>query len=282
MQQPPRRRGRFFGNSGTSAFLRKDNPRNVRAVILMHHSPEMTLPWLESLEESIRDGGVPFEKAHGTDLFSYLDRHESFDRLFSEAMEAVENLTEASFLEDFDWGAFERIIDVGGSRGSKSIAILRAFPKLRAVVFDRPQVIEAARRHWIGKLTDALLARIEFRPGDLFESLPAAVSDQDLYLFSAVFHGLSDEESARVLGRLRSAMGESNPHLLIVEAVVEESNINPLAAALDLQMLMGTRGRERTLGEWTALLGDSGFDIVEVIGARSLAKFILCKAKAAG
>ncbi|NOT84180.1 MAG: hypothetical protein HOP02_05205 [Methylococcaceae bacterium] len=84
---------RVFKNSKTSAYLRQDNPKNVRAMILMHNSPEMTKPWMEALEESIRDGGVPFAKVHGVDMFSYMDRHQDFDLLFSQAMDSVENLT---------------------------------------------------------------------------------------------------------------------------------------------------------------------------------------------
>ena len=96
---------RVFKNSKTSAFLRQDNPKNVCAMILMHNSPEMTKPCMESLEESIRDGGVPFAKVHGIDLFSYMDQHKHFDLLFSLAMDAVENLTGNLFLEDFNWGS---------------------------------------------------------------------------------------------------------------------------------------------------------------------------------
>jgi hypothetical protein len=53
---------RTFKNSKLSECLRKDNPKNVRSMILMHNSPEMVKPWIETLETSIRDGGIPFEK----------------------------------------------------------------------------------------------------------------------------------------------------------------------------------------------------------------------------
>jgi hypothetical protein len=86
-------------------FLRQDNPKNVRAMILMHNSPEMTQPWKGSFGGSIRDGGVPFARMHGVDLFSYMDQHIDFDLLFSQAMDTVENTTANLFLEDFNWGS---------------------------------------------------------------------------------------------------------------------------------------------------------------------------------
>lgn len=268
---------RVFKNSRTSAFLRTDNPKNVRAMILMHNSPEMTRPWMEPLEHSIRDGDVPFVKAHGVDLFTYMDQNKHFDLLFSQAMDAVENLTGNVFLGDFNWGAFDRIIDIGGSKGSKSISILKSFPKLRAIVFDRPQIIETAKVFWSGKVSDDLLARIEFQPGDMFESLPISMSDNELYIFFAIFHGLSDDESKIVLANLKSAIGTKEPYVLIADSVAEEMNVNPTVAAFDMQMLIGTKGRERTLSEWKQLLEFSGFEIMDVMDVRTFAKFIVAK-----
>jgi O-methyltransferase. len=143
-------------------------------MILMHNSPEMTQPWMESLEESIRDGGVPFAKVQGVELFDYMNAHQDFDLLFSEAMDSVENLTGNLFLQDFNWGQFERVIDVGGSKGSKAIAILQSHSHLKAVVFDRPQIIEAAKTYWQDKIAADTLSRLTFEGGNLFESLPSA------------------------------------------------------------------------------------------------------------
>jgi len=268
---------RIFKNSRTSAYLRVDNPQNVRAMILMHNSPEMTKPWIESLEESIRDGSVPFTKANGVDLFDYMDQNKDFDLLFSQAMDTVENLTGNLFLGDFNWGAFDRIIDVGGSKGSKSISILKSYPNLTAVVFDRPQIIESAKTHWPGKIAADVLARIDFQPGDMFESLPVAESDNDLYVFIAIFHGLSDEECAKVLMNLKSAIDIKMPYILFGDAVAEEMHIDPTIATFDMQMLIGTSGHERTLSEWKRLLDGAGFEIMEIMNVRTFVKFIVAR-----
>lgn len=268
---------RVFKNCKTSAFLRKDNPKNVRAMILMHNSPEMTEPWLESLEDSIRDGGVPFAKVHGVELFDYMDTHKDFDLLFSEAMDSVENLTGNLFLDDFNWGQFERIIDVGGSKGSKTISILQSYPQLKAVVFDRPQIIEAAKNYWHDKVASDVLARMAFEGGNLFESLPTAQSDNDLFVFFAIFHGLSDAQCTQVLSKLKSAMGHHKATILFGDTVAEETHINSTVAAFDMQMLIGTKGRERTPSEWRWLLKNAGFEIVEIMNVRTFAKFIIAQ-----
>jgi len=87
-------------------------------------------------------------------LFDYMDRHAGFNQQFSEAMDSVEALAGDGFATDLDWGRFERIIDVGGSRGSKSLAILKRHARPSALVVDRPQVIAEARQYWANHHAD--------------------------------------------------------------------------------------------------------------------------------
>jgi hypothetical protein len=270
---------RIFKNSKLSEYLRKDNPKNVRAMILMHQSPEMVTPWMESLEESIRDGGIPFEKVNGNDLFEYMNENPAFDSLFSKAMDTVENIAGSQFLVDFNWSEFNRIIDVGGSTGNKSLVILKDNPGLRATVFDRPQIIQNAKANWKNKYDESVLRRIEYVGGDIFESLPKTDSDGDIYLFIAVFHSFNDIACSKILDNLNDAMGDRSPYVLIVDAVASEVNIDPTTASMDMQMLIGTKGRERTLSEWKSLFDKSGFNIDGVWDTRTFAKYIVIRKK---
>jgi hypothetical protein len=268
---------RKFKNSELSEYLRENNPKNVRAMILMHNSPEMVKPWIETLEASIQDGGIPFEKAHGVDLFEYMNQNKAFDTLFSQAMDSVENVAGVQFLEDFNWSQFKRIIDVGGSTGSKTLAILKANPELKATVFDRPQAIMGAKDKWTGKYNESVLSRIDFIGGDVFESIPQAESDDDIYLFMAVFHTFNDSDCSRILEKLKTAMGNRSPYVVVADTVASEVNIDSTIASIDMQMLMGTRGRERTLFEWNHLFDGCGFKIESVMDTRSFAKYIVLR-----
>lgn len=79
-----------FKNNKLSSYLRLDHPNSVRAMVLMHNSPEMGRPWFEQLEQGVRNGGVPFELAHGQAFYDYLDANPEFDALFAQAMDSVE------------------------------------------------------------------------------------------------------------------------------------------------------------------------------------------------
>jgi len=263
-----------FRNNRLSNCLRKDHPQNVRDMVLLHNSPEMSRPWYESLGVAMRSGEVPFAHSHGEELFDFMDRHPEFDELFTGAMESVQALTGVGYLDDFDWNRFDRLIDVGGSNGAKTRAILERCPQLEAIVFDRPQVIAEAVDSWRGK-GDELLSRTRFSGGDMFAALPEARSSRDIYLFIAIFHAMSDTEAERVLDNLRKACGSHRPTVAIIDAVVEEPNIDPFVASYDMQMLIGTRGRERTENEWRSLLDGSGFRLREIVGLQTFAKLLV-------
>ena len=63
--------------------------------------------------------------------------------------------------------------------------------------------------------------------------------------------------------------------VLVVDTVAQECGIDPNVAAFDMQMLINTRGRERTRSEWEALFQRSGFSIREVVDVRTFAKLIV-------
>jgi len=270
---------RVFRNNTLSVHLREDNPKNVRAMILMHNSVEMSRPWYEQLEQGLRSGDVPFQSSHGLELYAYMDEHAEFDALFADAMDSVEALTGDSFATDFDWGRFDRVIDVGGSKGSKSLTLLKRYPQLTAVVFDRHQIIQTAATDWTGKASPSLLSRLTYQAGNLLDSVPVANNDKDIYLLSAVLHGMDDDHCIKVLGNLAAASAGTGARIALMELVVSESKADFSSAAFDMQMFMATRGRERTLSEWQKLVDRSGLAFEEQVNLQSLAKILVLRPK---
>lgn len=246
-----------YRNNTVSAPLRRDHPQCVRPMILMHNSATMSRPWYEQLESGIRQGVAPFTLTHGDALFDHLDRHPDFDRLFSQAMDSVAALTGDAFATDFDWRPFDRIIDVGGSRGTKALAILRRHPHLQALVVDRKQVIDEARRHWAACPAQGA-ERLQFEVGDVLQTVPAARSERDAYLLSAVLHAMDDDTARQALSKLASACRRTGARIVVLEMVLPETGVDRARAAFDMQMFMGTRGRERTEREWLALFARCG------------------------
>lgn len=266
-----------FRNNKLSLHLRSDKSNSVRAMILLHNSEAMSRPWFEQLEAGIRSGMPPFRIGHGEELFDYLDHHADFDQLFSAAMDSVENLAGDGFATDFDWSRFERLIDLGGSRGSKALAILRRHPGLSALVVDRPQVIEEAQHYWACHPIPEI-ERLHFQSGDLLDSIPAAARPQDIYLLSAILHAFDDATCLRIMHKLRAAIGSSGARAAVLEMVVPETGADVASASFDMQMFVGCRGRERTLSEWKSLIQAGGLALEEVVGLRSLGSILVLRA----
>jgi len=267
---------RVYRNNRLSNHLRADKKNNIRAMILMHHHDAMSRPWFEQLERGVREGVPPFTLTHGMELFTYLDQHSDLDTLFAQAMDSVEALTGDTYATDFDWSRFDRIIDVGGSRGSKSLTILTHHPGLSALVVDRAQVIDEALRYWSTHPIPAR-ERMQFEEGDILGTLPMAQSARDIFLMAAVLHGFDDETAIIGLRNLANACGNTNARIALLENVLPDQRADLLAAASDMQMFMGTRGRERTLPEWSGLFAQSGLILEEVVELRSFVKILVLK-----
>jgi len=268
---------RQFRNNQTSDFLREDNPRNARAMVLMHNSDTMSRPWYEQFEQGVRSGESPFQLTHGEELFTYMDNHAEFDALFARAMDSVETLVGDSFAQDFDWSRFDRVIDVGGSRGTKALMILKQHPALRALVVDRAQVIREARSFRAATEDPGLLERVDFEVGDVLKAVPVSGNDKDIYLLSAVLHGFDDETCIRALRNVADAARAGRACIAVLELVPPEKDIDLATASFDLQMFVNTRGRERTLAEWQAVFRKSALILGEVVQLRSFGKILVLR-----
>jgi O-methyltransferase domain/Dimerisation domain len=270
---------RCFRNNNLSAHLRPDHPQSVRPMILMHNSPEMSRPWFEQLENGIRSGQVPFELVYGQPFYTYMAQTPDFNALFAEAMDSVEALTGDHFATDFDWRRFRRVIDVGGSKGSKALAILKRHSQLTALVVDHASVVDGAGDYWAGKTEPELLSRLSFQAGDLLAAAPVAQDAGDIYLLSAVLHGMSDDDCVRVLRNLAIASAGSGARVAILELVLADSNADLASVSFDMQMLMATRGRERTLPEWQVLLERSDWRLDERVRLRAMGAILLLRVR---
>jgi hypothetical protein len=93
----------------------------------------------------------------------------------------------------------------------------------------------------------------------------------------AVFHALDDNDCKKILLNLKTAMGNKSSYVVIADSVANEVNTDSIIASMDMQMLMGTKGRERTMTEWKNLFNDTGFAIERVMDARSFAKFLVLR-----
>jgi acetylserotonin N-methyltransferase len=153
----------------------------------------------------------------------------------------------------FDLSRFRRFIDLGGATGHLAIAACQRWPQLKATVFDLPEAVPLAREV---VAASPVAGRIDVAAGDFFVD---ALPDGDLYAVGRILHDWSEEKIDKLVGKIFDQLPKGGA-LLIAEKLLNDDKSGPRWAQLqDLNMLTCTEGRERTLGEYEALLHRAGF-----------------------
>lgn len=151
------------------------------------------------------------------------------------------------------------IVDIGGATGAFLIALARAHPRLKGIVFDLPQVQPVADDYL---RESGVSDRIRFQPGDFWEDdLPAGC---DAYCLGFILHDW-DDLGQRLLLQKVARFCPRNGLLILGEYLLNDARTGPLwVARSDLNMLAAARGRERTAGEYREWVGQSGFDLENI------------------
>ncbi len=129
------------------------------------------------------------------------------------------------------------LLDVGGGTGIYSIACLKAHPKLRAIVLDRPEVLKVAEEF---AEEFGVVDRLDCQPADMFANpLPKA----DQVLLSNVLHDWDVPECEELIARCVKALAPGG-RLLIHDVFLNDNLDGPLPIALYSAALFSlTEGR---------------------------------------
>jgi len=231
---------------------------SVRDFALMIVAPYQCQAW-EALPEAIRTGQTAFDLRHGVPNFDYLRAHPEDDRQFSASMASISGTENDAVARAYAFGRHERIVDVGGAHGHLLATILRRNKKLRGVLYDQPQVVAAADASGFVS-APGVRERCEVIGGSFFGSVPAGA---DAYLMKYIIHDWDDAKCARILGHCREAM-EPGGRVLVVDRVIQPGNGTDWSKWLDIQMLVGPGGQERTQAEFAALFASAGLKLAAV------------------
>lgn len=163
------------------------------------------------------------------------------------------------------------MLDVGGGTGLFSIAFLERHPDLRAVVLDRPAVLDVASRL---ALAHDVASRLECVPGDMFEDpLPEA----DLVFVSHVLHDWDAPDSARLVRRCAGAVRPGG-RLVVHDAFLRDELDGPLSIALySAGLFCRTEGRAYSAAEHAAWLRAAGLNVEESMSTLAHASLLVAR-----
>ncbi len=244
-----------FALTPVGAYLRSDIPGSLRGQIVFEG--ELARAW-SALPHTVRTGENAFRHVFGLGIFDHFARNPAVQAYVARTQGGAASRVAASLVvASYNFAGVGTVVDVGGGRGTLLAAILRAHPTMRGVLFDRPGVVAEARD---GLEAAGLGSRCDIVAGDFFQSVPAG---GDAYALRRIIHDWDDEQALRILAACRQAMAgqiHGQGRLLLIERVMPERvEQAPAVVVADLIMLVETGGRERTVGEYRALLAAAGF-----------------------
>lgn len=249
---------RQFGLTALGACLRSDAPGSMRPTVLMHLDPSKWQSWGQLLH-SVQTGGTTFHQVQGVEIFDYLNQHPDAARIFQQAMTSNTSWSGTAITRAYDFSGIGRLVDVGGGHGLLLATVLKAYPAMRGVLFDRSDVIAGAS----AVLERAGIAdRCEVVGGDFFAEVPAG---GDAYILRQILHDWDDARAVKILETCRRAMN-SVGKVLVVEGVIASDYRQALPVLqLDLEMLVNYGGRQRTEAEYRELFAVAGLRLGAVV-----------------
>lgn len=152
------------------------------------------------------------------------------------------------------------LVDVGGGSGIYSIACLLRNPSLRAIVWDRPEVLKVAEEMAAGCEVGERLVCLA---GDMFvDPIPA---DADAILLSNILHDWDVPGCRALIARCADAL-PTGGKLLIHDVYLNDALDGPLPLALYSAALFTlTEGRAYSAAEYRGWLTDAGLVSGDVV-----------------
>ena len=249
-----------FSNTPLGETLRSNVPGSMKAMALAQLGDHYNA-W-GNLEYSVKTGNIAFDHVEGMPVWKYYETHPEEGINFMKAMTGLTGAVIVNVLPFYDFTPFKTIVDIGGGNGALMMAVLKAAPQAIGIVFDEEYVVNETK----GIIAEnGLTARCHTEAGTFFDFVP---KDADCYLMKMILHDWDDENSLRILNNCATAMN-SGSKLLILESVIPELNVPHPGKFMDINMLAMTGGKERTEGEFAALISQAGLELSKVIHTQS-------------
>jgi hypothetical protein len=247
-----------FGPTPLSEVLTASAPDSVKVV-----ATEISGTWLRMLSElgeAIRTGEPQAKRIFGMEWWDWLNANPKELEVFGEAMKSNSQNSLRGVLEKCDFGNTKKIADIGGGFGHLVIALLEKYPHLNGIVVDLPELIPLARDK--NPPSEGVAGRLEYVGGNMFDSVPPA----DAYIMKHIIHDWDDEHCVRLLKNCHRGM-QGSARLICVDSVLPPMGDASGSSAkfLDLLMMNGIRGKERTKKEWVGLYEAAGFRVTSIV-----------------
>lgn len=146
------------------------------------------------------------------------------------------------------------LLDIGGGSGCYAIAAALAHPEMQATIMELPAMCEAAQDY----IENAGVSdRVGTVAVDMFrEQWP---NGHDALFFSNIYHDWNEETCAELSAKAFAALPKGGRIFLHEQLMADNLDGPVTTASFSVLMLLGTRGKQYSLGEFRSILESAGF-----------------------
>jgi hypothetical protein len=254
---------RTISLSPAAELLRSDVPGTVRQMVAWNAHPFL-IHIVSGLLHSVQTGQPAVEHLYGKPCFEVLTGMPEVHYAFNEGMTAISADLAPAVLDAYDFSGIGTLMDVAGGHGYFLCQALQRHPQMKGILLDQASVVEGAKCVLCDMRVDD---RCQPVAGNFFEHIPAGA---DAYFMQHIIHDWDDEPALKILANVRQALaGRSGGRLILSDIVLPDDSRPHPGKMLDLIMLAGPGGRERTETEWRTLLDKAGFTLNRVVPTKA-------------
>jgi acetylserotonin N-methyltransferase len=231
------------------AFLAEGRPGSLGGLVTLEFDHFMTP---DSLLKTLRDDR---NSVYGDeDVWARHERDPERARTFTIAMHSISTRPALGLAAALDLSDRKCVLDMGGGSGVHLVAMLQRWPHLRGILVEIgsvcPVAAEVLAEHGV-------LDRVDVQVGDMFsETWPTGA---DVVLLSQMIHDWRREVGVEFLKAAYRAL-PAGGMVLVHEKLVHDDRRGPATnAAVGLDMLMWTDGRQYSGREVAEMMAEAGF-----------------------
>ncbi|KAL5793823.1 hypothetical protein ACOSP7_002417 [Xanthoceras sorbifolium] len=255
----------LYGLTHSSRWLVNGSDSNLSALYLIETHPYLVGSW-HFLSQSVKEGGMAFEKAFGSSLWDMASKDHQFNKMFNDGMACTSKMLIREMVGGYKNGfdCLRSLVDVAGGIGGMISEVVKYYPHIKGINFDLPHVI----------VTAPVYDGVSHIAGDMFHHIPNA----DALLLKWILHDWDDEACVKILINCRKAIPEKTGKIIIIDVVLQPDGnelFDDTGLAFDLQMMVNNPGgKERTELQWKKLLEEGGFPRYKIIKIPALLSII--------
>ena len=237
-------------------FLDPQSPYYIGPLLSIHLENKGVILSYQAFQKAILTGKPQIYE--GNDLFKTNEVELDKNIKFTKAMHA-KSLAAAEFWPCvIDLSASSLFLDIGGGSGVHSIAAVKKWPHLKAIVFDRPEVCAIAAEY-IEK--EKLALQISLLAKNMWDDpYPKA----DVHFLCDILHDWPRNDVEFLIKKSFASLSDDG-QIVILELLFDEKKDGPLSVSMsNLSMLMWSSGQQLSKNELHNLLEKSGFTKIEI------------------